>query len=107
MVEHHLVWIIEVGLDPASEDKFKVVLLAFICHVNDSIGSQLADSVSQRCHIRSVIVEATVRFLDYQRHLLLGHKDANGAITFDGHACSLKFFNHWPQHRIVKRLSHL
>lgn len=83
------------------------MLLALVGDVDNTFGFIFFYAVSEGCHVRRVIVEATIGLLDHKRHLLLGNEDANGAIVLNSDSTCLELFNHWSQKVIVVGLTHL
>jgi len=86
VVQHDLLGVVEVGLDSTSKYQLEVMLLALVSDVDNTIGLLFVNTVAECCHVRGVVVEATIGLLDHQRHLLLGHEDTNGTIAVDSYA---------------------
>lgn len=65
MVYLGLCWVIKACNNTASKNLFEVEFLTNICDVNDSVCLQLVCPIADCSHIRSVIVETTIRFTDH------------------------------------------
>ena len=86
MVQRRLLRVIEACFLATKEDQFEVELLALVRHIDDAVSLDLVDTVSKRCHISCIVVKATVRFLNDQRHLVLRNENTDGSIVFNSDA---------------------
>lgn len=79
--------------------------LSLISDIDNAVCFLLIDTIAERSHIRGIIVESTVRFLDNQRHLLFWHENAHGSVILCGNATGNELINHRAQKWVVERLT--
>jgi len=107
MVGFSLLGVVESTELTGLEDLLKVELLAEVSDVDNTISFQLLNTVTESSDISGIVVEATVRFLDDQRDLLLGHKNADGSVIFNSELLLEELIDEGAEHGVVKRLANL
>ena len=107
MVGFSLLGVVEAAKLTGLEDLLKVELLAKISNVDNAISLQVLDTVTESSDIGGVVVEPTIRFLDDQGDLLLGHKNANSSVIFNSELLLEELIDKRTEHGVVERLANL
>jgi len=107
VVGFSLLGVVEAAKLTGLEDLLKVELLAKISNVDNTISLQVLDTVTESSDIGGVVVEPTIRFLDDQGDLLLGHKNANSSVIFNSELLLEELIDKRTEHGVVERLANL